>query len=150
MPATYTYDPANDLGKVRMYIDDRDLTRTADTVPYAQRSAIFSDEEINAFLTAAGGNVHYAAALALTTIAGNRQLLVMSRRIGRTTIDFGNVRRDLLAQARELLKISQDLNGGVFAPADGVAEIAYNSFVLRDMLHRRSLILPPLPPSAGG
>jgi len=146
----YSYDPSTDVGLVRLYIDDRDMTRVDSSVPLEQRSAIFSNNEIQAFLDAAAGSVHYAAALGLITIAGNRQLLVMSRRIGRTTLEFGNVRRDLVAQAKELVKIANELNGGVFAPADAVAQIAYTDFSYRHIIWRNASLGAILAPSLGG
>jgi hypothetical protein len=129
---SYTYDLATDIGKLRLNIDDRDLRQVTADVPLGQRTAIFSDEELQAFLDAEG-TVSRASAKALITIANNRQLLVQSRRIGNTDVDYGAVRRDLLAQAKALL----DLDSGQFsenAPADGTAEIAYNDFGLRDVI----------------
>jgi len=58
---TFTYDPTTPLGKTRLYAQD---TVTA--------NAIFTDEELNAFLTINGQNVFLAAADALDIIAANQ------------------------------------------------------------------------------
>lgn len=57
----FTYDPTTVLGKTRLYAQD---TVTA--------NAIFTDEELNAFLTINGNNVFLAAADALDIIAANQ------------------------------------------------------------------------------
>lgn len=125
---TYTYDLSSSIGKVRMYIDDRDLSSVSTSLPLEQRSAIFTDEEINAFLGQSGGDVMYASALGLITISGNRQLLVQSRRIGKTAVDYGEVRKSLQEQAKELIKMSN------MVPADGMAEIAWNDATFRQII----------------
>lgn len=125
---SYTYDLATSVGKVRMYIDDRDLSSVSTNLPLEQRSAIFTDEEVNAVLTQTSGDVMYASALALITISGNRQLLVQSRRIGRTVVDYGEVRKSLQAQAAQLIKMSN------MQPADGLAEMSWNDFDFRQIL----------------
>ena len=123
--SSYTYDLGSTTGRVRVYIDDRDMTSVSLSIPLEQRSAIFTDEEIGIFLTDSGGDVMYASARALMTIAGNRQLLVQSRRIGKTHVDFGSARRDLMAQAKELIALA------VSQPVDGLAEIGYTDFAMR-------------------
>lgn len=58
---TFTYDPTTALGKTRLYAQDT-----------VSANAIFSDEEIAAFLTINGNNVFLAAADALDIIAANQ------------------------------------------------------------------------------
>lgn len=60
---TFTYDVTADTGKVRLLLNDVD----ADT-------AVFNDEEINAFLVLEGGVVKRAAAQAIDTNATNEAL----------------------------------------------------------------------------
>jgi hypothetical protein len=124
----YTYDPTTDIGQVRLYIDDRDMSNNGSSVPLEQRSSIFSDQEIGTFLADAQGVVLFAAAKALITIAGNRQLLVQSRRIGKATVDFGSARQSLMAQAQALVQMA------ISQPADGIADIAYDDFTLRRII----------------
>lgn len=130
--STYTYNLSTDVGRVRLLTDDRDMTLVSLSLPLEQRSAIFTDEEIATFLADNGGNVYSAAAVALITIAGNRSLLVMRRNIGKTDVDYGSVRKDLLAQAEALQK--QAAVSGTYGPADGYAEINYDDFSLRRII----------------
>lgn len=123
--SSYTYDLTTPTGKVRMYIDDRDMSSVSLSIPLEQRSAIFSDEEIGIFLADSSTDVLYASARALMTIAVNRQLLVQSRRIGKTMVDYGSARRDLVAQAKELISLAAS------QPADGLAEMGYTDFATR-------------------
>lgn len=126
--ATYTYDPATPLGKVRMYIDDRDLSSIASTVPLEERSCIFSDEELSSMYADCLNDVMYTAARALVTISGNRQLLVRTRRIGKTVVDYGNAAENLREQAMQLIKMSN------MQPADALAEISWTDPAFRQIL----------------
>jgi len=126
--STYTYDLNSAVGQVRMYIDDRDMSRVDAGIPLEQRSAIFSNPEIQVFLNNNVQDVMYAAAQALITISGNRQLLVQSRRIGKTAVDYGQVRISLQAQAAALIRMSN------MKPADALAEISYTDANFRMIL----------------
>lgn len=130
---SYTYDLGTSVGLVRMYIDDRDISSVDSNLPLEQRSAIFTDEEIEAFLAQSGQDVMYASALGLITISGNRQLLVQSRRIGKTAVDYGDVRKNLQEQAKELVKMANA------TPADGIAEINWDDFTYRRILYNAQL-----------
>lgn len=123
---SFSYNLATDVGKVRLLIDDRDMSNATTSVPIEQRSVIFTDEEIAYFITQAG-SVMLAAALGLRTIANNRSLLVQRRVIGRTDVDYGSLRRDLLASASAIETADRE------APADGIAEIVWDDFTLRDI-----------------
>lgn len=152
-PGTYSYDPNADIGRVRLLIDDRDLSSVDASTPLEQRSAIFNDAEIQAFIDMGQGNplfgiptaqqsvpgmgYLYGAANALTAIAGNRQLLVQSRRIGRAQVEFGSVRQDLLKQATQILDIATNL------PADGYAEQILTDFNLRRVIVNTQLRTAP-------
>jgi hypothetical protein len=125
---SYTYDLGTSVGKMRMYIDDRDLSATSSLLPLEERSAIFTDEELNAMLTDCANDVMYASARALVTISGNRQLLVQSRRIGKTVVDYGEVRKSLQDQATQLIKMSN------MQPADALAEISWGDPSFRQIL----------------
>jgi hypothetical protein len=117
----YTYDLATDIGQLRLLIDDRDLTHVGASVLPEQRSAIFSDAELQVFLTDSGGNVY---------IAGNRGLYVLARRIGGDiNVNYGSLRADLLRQAKEFRDQAY-----ADAPASEFAEIAYNDFAARRII----------------
>lgn len=61
---TFTYDPATDLGFVRLLIPDT-----------IQENATFSDEEITVFLTREGGDVWGAASTACLVLANSETLV---------------------------------------------------------------------------
>lgn len=129
---TYTYNLGTDVGRVRLLIDDRDMSSVSTALPLEQRSAIFTDEEVGQFLTDKG-TVYRAAAQALLTIAGNRSLLVQNRKVGRAELDYGGARNDLMKLAQTLI----DMDNAT--PADGVAEIYRTDFGFRDVLTNAAL-----------
>lgn len=131
--AQYTYVPATPIGQLRLYIDDRDMSQIDPESPLETRSAIFTDVELSVFLGSNLSIPYLAAAEALTVIAGNRSLLVQSRRIGNTTVDYGNARADLLRQAAAFREL-YNTQVGTLAPADGIAEIAYDDFAMRRII----------------
>lgn len=129
---SYTYNPATDVGYIRLAIDDRDLTLVDTNLPPEQRSCIFSDEEIGEVL-AATSDRNYAIATLLTFIANNRSLLIQSRRVGRTEVNFGSIRSDLLKQAQFYIDTANA------TPADGLAEIAWDDFTMRRIIVNTNL-----------
>lgn len=133
----YTYDPKTDIGAVRLYIDDRDLRNTTALNP-RRRTAIFNDEEIGVFLTTAGSPLN-AAALALISIANNRALLVQRRQIGKTDVDYGTLRADLLKTAAALKEQAVAIGEDYMAPADGIVEHAWNDFGMRSIVYNTAV-----------
>ncbi len=72
--ATYTYSgPTSDVEKVRLRIGDTDVSGSATT-------AVFSDEEIQYFVTSAG-SVLKAAIMALRTVLASKALLAKRAKI---------------------------------------------------------------------
>lgn len=130
---TYTYDPTTAVGKVRLLIDDRDMTAIDPTLPLEQRSVIFADNEVQTFLDLNGGDIFLGAAGATRTIAMNRSLLVQHRKISKTEVDFGSLRQDLLKMAVEFERVAREL------PADGLAEMAWTDPALRQLLVNQAL-----------
>lgn len=130
---SYTYDVGTDLGYIRLTIDDKDFTQISLSLPYERRSAVFTDEELQAFLNDSGGDIHYAIARALRTIAVNRSLLIQSRRVGRTEVNFGSIRTDLMKAADEQIAMSNAI------PAEAYAEVVYDDFSLRRVIINESL-----------
>lgn len=92
---SFTYDPATAAGRVRLHL--------ADT---AEASAAFEDEEIDAFLALAGGDVPRASALAALALAsdGARQARVLSA--GTLTVSREGVAAHYRAQARLFLSLA--------------------------------------------
>jgi len=70
----HTYDLTTDIGKVRLYIGDRDITPTTD--------AQFSDEEIQVFLDKAGSSILLASSFALEAWASNLSGGLSGEKIG--------------------------------------------------------------------
>jgi len=130
---TYTYDLGTSIGVVRLLIDDRDLSSVDPLTPLEQRSAIFSDSEIEEFLSLSANDVLRASAKGLVTIAGNRSLLVQSRRVGKAELDYGSVRKDLMTQAEALITQS------ISQPADGYVEQVWDDFSLRRLITNTQL-----------
>lgn len=126
----YSYDPSTDVGKVRLYLDDRDLSDVDLSTPPGDRSAIFEDAEIQVFLDAEGGNVLLAAAAAAESIAANRNLLLQARTIGDQTASFGDARKHYL----ELAKTLRARESGSGKPAFGTVEVAWDDPTFRTIL----------------
>lgn len=135
--SSFTYNMATDVGHVRLLIDDRDMSNATTAIPLEQRSVIFTDEEIQFFVDHSDGDVFLAAAIGLRTIAANKSLYVLKRTIGRTDVDYGNLRRDLIAQAEAFEKQAREF------PADGYAETVWNDFTLRQVLTNQVLRANP-------
>src|SRR3569623_1873937 len=104
MPAQI--DPDTDIGKVRLLISHVD-----------QSALIFTDQEINGFLTLEGG-VKLAAAQALDTIASNEALLFKKVRAGRLMETDGPAVAKALRDHAEALR-GQTYEDGSFEISDG-------------------------------
>lgn len=87
----FTHDAATDRGKVRL------LCR--DTV---EATAIFTDVEVDAFLSIHEGDVKLAAAEALDTVASNQALLLKKLKLGDIGTDGPAVAAALRAHADRL------------------------------------------------
>lgn len=131
--STYTYNLATAVGRVRQLTDDRDMSSVSTSLPLEQRSAVWSDEEIQAILDDKAGSVYRAAATLLRVLASNRSLLVQSRKVGRAELDYGSVRRDLMALAKEY-DDAEDV-----IPADAIAETFATDFGYRQVLENAVL-----------
>lgn len=88
-----TYDPTVDVGKVRLLAGD---------VPDEQDDAVFDDDEIDAFLALADGDVRRAAATCLRANAANEALLAKRIRLQDVETDGPAVARELRQQADAL------------------------------------------------
>jgi len=129
---SYTYDLTTDVGKVRLLIQDQDMSSVDAATPLEQRSAAFADDELQYFVDDAG-NVVQAAAQALRAWANSKQLIVIARRTGKTEVDYGSIRADLLKSANELDDYAEK------APADGFAEQSWTDFGFRQILTNEML-----------
>lgn len=124
---TFTYDLSTDIGKVRLIISDT-----------VQAKAIFTDEEINAFLSMNESNVKLAAAGALDTMASSQAMILKVIRLLDLSTDGAAVARALREHANQLRSDADkaDANdGGLF----DYAEMVTNDFTARQRLRNQVL-----------
>ena len=111
----FTYDLTTNRGKVRLKIrdtDDVDATRQ-----------LFQDNEIDFFLTDAGGtDLNLAAAGALDAVSANAALLAKSQKIGDYTIDSKAMAEAVMKVAAHYRALSEN------APAFDYAELNLSPF----------------------
>lgn len=121
----FTYDLENSIGKVRLLIPDTQQT-----------TAVFSDEEITAFLALESSSVRRATALALETIASNEALTLKVVRLLDVQTDGAKLADSLLKRAVTLRQqaIEDDALAG-FTQWE-IAEWAVDDFTLRDLTMR--------------
>lgn len=120
--STWTYDLTTEIGQVRLTIGDTTIDPTS--------KAIFTDEEIQYFLTAEG-TVDMASAKALETIAASSARL--AKMVGSL-----NFRKDTRGASKELLETANALRASA-PPAYGAAEKAYSDMSARDIIGRNAL-----------
>lgn len=121
----FTYDPTTSRGQVRLIIGDTDT----DTVA----NQLFTDAEVDAFLSMEDDVVKLAAAQALETIASRQALLQKKVKIGDLSTDGPAVAKALREHAAQLR-----------ASADGevafdYAELNVNGFSAREILRNEAL-----------
>jgi hypothetical protein len=125
----FTYDLTTDAGKVRLLVPDRDET-----------SAVFADDEVDAFLALEGG-VYRAAALALETIAADTALTIRVTNLLGLNVDGTRASAELLKRAERLraqaaAAVEDELGvEGLFDVAEWVIE----PFGARERLHAERL-----------
>ncbi len=88
---TWTYDPTTSRGQVRLLCTDTDAA-----------NQIFSDAEIDTFLTLEDSEVKGAAALALETIASQEALILKCLKVGDVTTDGAKLAKTLMDRASRL------------------------------------------------
>lgn len=129
MANTFTYDVTNDMGMVRLLIEDYDFTTT--TGARDDWTCAFTDEEITAFLTSREDSIYGAASLALHSIANSKAKLAARRKMGDYDEDLTGMAIQLRQQAKEFEGMEKDV------PADAVAEIANDEFSARTIRANR-------------
>ena len=106
-------DYSTDVGKVRLLIADTDDSVAA--------NLLFTDTQIETFLTLESDNVKMAAAQALETLATNETMLLKRIQVrggADVSTDGPAVGRELRLQAKQLREQAQD--DGAFAVAEMV------------------------------
>ena len=118
----FTYDLTTDRGKVR-------LLSTDSVAAYE----IFSDTEIDAFLSLESSGVKKAAALALETIASSEVLVQKRIKLLDLSTD-GPAESDALLKRAGLLRAQAEADEeGEYSPID-FAELVYDEFSWRERL----------------
>lgn len=131
--STFTYDVSNDIGMVRLLIEDWDVS--AHTGARDTWSCIFTDEEIQAFLNRFNGSVYMAASQALHSICNSKAMLSIRRKIGDYDEDLTNISIQLRQQAKEFRDMAEAEDD---EPADAYAEMAVDDFTTREILANRA------------
>jgi hypothetical protein len=126
--SSYTYDPSTDVGRLRLMVQDHDMSSVSLATPLEQRSAAFSDEEMQVFLDLNGSSLLPSAAAVMRTWATSKQLIVVARRSGKADVDYGSIRSDMLRMAEAFDTAANQ------QPADAMAEVAYDEFTARRIL----------------
>lgn len=118
---TFTYDPTDPIGQVRMNIPDR-----------VEANAVWSDEEITAFLVQEDSNVKRATAAALEAMASDEAYVQKAIRLMDISTDGPAVASELRARAAELRKQADDEDAGDEGGAIDVAEMVLDGFSYRE------------------
>lgn len=121
----FTYDLSNSIGKVRLLIPDTQQT-----------TAVFSDEEITAFLALESSSVRRATALALETIASNEALTLKVVRLLDVQTDGAKLADSLLKRAATLRQQALEDDALAGFTQWEIAELAVDDFTLRDLTLR--------------
>ena len=117
----FTYVLATDRGKVRLKIRDTDTA-----TPTRQ---IFQDDEIDFFLSEAGGSdLNLAAAGALDAISANAALLAKATKIGDYSIDSKAMAEAVMKVAAHYRALSENV------PAFDYAELNLSPFSEAEMI----------------
>lgn len=127
----FTYDPTTSRGQVRLNIYDTDTVN-------ADRQ-IFTDAEIDAFLTMNGLIVKLASANALESMAASQVFLLKVMRNMDLQLDGGAVGRELRLQAKQLRKDWEDFGDGTFDGMFDWAEMVDTSFAFRERVRKEAL-----------
>ena len=125
---TATYVAGTSIGRVRLLITD---TNTAD--------AIFTDEEINDFLSMEGDSVLYAAAMALETIGTSEALTSKVIRLLDLSTDGRAVSAELRARAATLRERADKLEAAEDDGGFDIADTAVNAFGYRQRVYNEAL-----------
>lgn len=124
----FTYDLSTDVGRVRLLVPDTDW-----------ENAVFSDEELTAFLALESSSPRRAAALALETMAANETLTLKAIKLLDVQTDGAKVLDALLKRAALLRQqaAADDADAG-YAGFE-IAEMVVDDFSWREQVGRSLL-----------
>lgn len=126
---TFNYDLTTDIGVMRLSIPDRVNTLV--------EPAMFSDEELSAFLSFEG-DLRRGIAQALEVIATDQALVLKVMRVQNIQTDGAKLAAELRARAKGLREqaAQEEANEGLLF---GIAEQVYDVFSLRERLINEAL-----------
>lgn len=125
---TYTYQPTTDIGKVRMLIPDR-----------VEASAVFSDEEIQAYLDMNDSNVRRAAAEALETIASDEAMTLKVISTLDLSTNGASTSDALLRRVALLREQANEADAGEEGGMFDYAEMTPNAFTRRERVLNQAM-----------
>lgn len=124
---SFTYDASTSIGKVRMLIPDRD-----------EQHAVFTDEEIQAYLEMNDSSVKRAAAEALETIASDNAMTLKVISLLDLSTNGAATSSALMARAAKLRESADQAEAGAEALFDW-AEPAETVFQQRERIYKQAL-----------
>lgn len=119
---TFTYDPTNDIGRVRRTLPDK-----------VQADAFWTDEEIQSFLEDESSNWRRATALALETMASDDLLVLKTIRVQNIETNTDRMAKILLDRAKRLRELAD------VATADSGDSFDYAEMVVTDHQYRERI-----------
>ena len=125
---TFSYDPTTEVGKVRMLIPDR-----------VEENAVFSDEEIAAYLEMNEANVRRAAAEALETIASDEAMTLKVISTLDLTTNGASTSAAILERAKILRQQAAEADAGEEGGMFDYAEMIPNAFTRRERVLNQAL-----------
>lgn len=121
-----TYNPATLIGQVRLKTGDVDVSQTFP--PRSSWSCFYSDAELQVFLDDYGGDVNFAAAMALRSVALRPELLAQQISTAGLDISVGDLMKRYNAAADALIQ------GRAMVPAEMIVETNVNDFTARRII----------------
>ena len=107
----FTYDPTTDRGRVRLLVADTETARAEDQ--------IFSDAEIDAFLSLESNEVYAAAAAACSAVAASASRSAVAWRVMDSSLD-------MKAVPKAYRELAEDYRArSVAAPAEEIDSMDY-------------------------
>ena len=127
--ATYTYDLATDIGKMRFLCRDNNMWRTGKD-DRRDESCFFTDEELQAALDLTT-DMWGAAILALGSLLADDRKMTTARKIGNWSENYADMR-----QAIEALIGQYKLKSDEYAPTILIQETAYSQKSVDEYIRR--------------
>lgn len=124
---TFTYDVTTDIGKARMLIPDR-----------VDADAVFTDEEIAAYLSMNDSNIRRAAADALETIASDEAMTLKVVSTLDLSTNGASTSDAILARAKLLRQQADDADAGEAGGSLDYAEMDLNAFTRRERVWKQA------------